>query len=120
MFGPRDPRQDQPGNPHLRDQGAQVEREIRDSDASHESAVLFAAFVGLAERDVTADRDGVAAVAVLGDQDPVAAFLHGVFAGHVHGGIEVVFNGVGVVGGDFQDEVRVALDHCGLFLGVIA
>lgn len=61
----------------------------------------FSAFVCLAEGDVAADGDGVAGIAVLGDQDPMAALLYGVLADHVHGDIEVVFNGVRVVGGDF-------------------
>ncbi|KRE50731.1 hypothetical protein ASG92_26460 [Arthrobacter sp. Soil736] len=38
------------------------------------------------------------------------------FAGDLYGGVQVVFDGVRVVGGDFQDDVRVAFDHRGLFL----
>jgi hypothetical protein len=40
--------------------------------------------------DVAADGDGVAAVAVLGDEDAVTTFLHGVFAGDLHGSVQVV------------------------------
>jgi hypothetical protein len=56
---------------------------------------------------------------VLGDEDAVAAFLHGECPGDLHRGVQVVFDGVRVVGGDFQNEVRVALDHRDLFLGGI-
>src|SRR5688500_8211382 len=66
--------------------------------------------------DIAAYSDGVAGISVLSDEDAVAAFLHGVFAGDLYGGVQVIFDGVRVVGGDFQDDVRMALDHGGLFL----
>jgi len=78
---------------------------------------MFAPFVCLPVGDLAAYSDGVAGVAVLGNEDAVAAFLHGLFAGDFYGGVQVVFDGVRVVGGDFQDDVRVALDHVISFLG---
>ncbi len=88
-------------------------RSGRRSDVSR----VLTAFAGLSVGDLAADGDGIAGVAVLCDQDAVAGFLHGLFAGDLHRGVQVVLDGLGVVGGDFQDDVRVALDHRGLFLG---
>lgn len=41
--------------------------------------------------DIAAYSDGVAGVSVLGYEDAVAAFLHGVFGGDFYGGVQVVF-----------------------------
>lgn len=71
--------------------------------------LAFAPFVRLPVRNITAYRDGVAGVPVLGDEDAMGAFLHGMLTGDLDGGVQVVFNGVGVVGGNFRSlwTVRV-------------
>jgi hypothetical protein len=53
----------------------------------------FAQFVGLSVWDVAADGDCVCGVAVLGDQDALSAFPHGLRAHDVYGGVQVAFYG---------------------------
>jgi hypothetical protein len=55
--------------------------------------------VRLSVGNVAADGDGVRGVSVQGIEDAVAASLHGLCAGDVDGGVQMVFEGVRIVGG---------------------